>query len=223
VTDNAPAGPPRRSRRPAARRTDGYPHRPWLTALWVPAAVLAMPLGGAVAAFGGSLMVPGLLLAIGAGLALMATVAVLCATPALRWVGLLMLFAPLIAVPIMAMHATQDTVLAARGTAHRATVTEVKVSHGKSTTYRCVVRYDDQPDRTHTVDDCSSADTPGEQLRIIDDPAGWVAPRFDYEVGSSAFNRTLTLFFTGCTLVVAAFFALSGILLHSLAARGAES
>ncbi|MFE0460615.1 hypothetical protein ACFW1A_15350 [Kitasatospora sp. NPDC058965] len=209
----------RSTRRPAARPRSDYPRRPWLTALWIPVTVLALPVGGGVMAFGGWLMVPGLVLLIGGAVGLISTMTLLCAAPALRWVALLLLFAPLIGVPILAMHATQDSVLAARGTAHRATVTRVTVSRGKTTTYRCTVRYDDQPDRTRTVDDCSAYDTAGERTEVTDDPGGWVGPRFTVDVEGSGFTRTMTLFFTACLLAVATVLGAAGILLHALAAR----
>ncbi|AUG79032.1 hypothetical protein CFP65_4278 [Kitasatospora sp. MMS16-BH015] len=205
-------------RRPVAAGADSYPRRPWLTALWVPAGVLALPAGGALSAFGGWWYLPGLVLVVGGGIGLLTTLVLLGAARVLRALTGTLLIAPLIAVPILSYHATQDTVLAHRGVPHRGTVTQVQVSHGKTTTYRCAVRYEDQPAGTHGVE-CNEYDHAGEQVRVTADPDGWVEPQFTDLVEGSAVARAFALMAEGGLLAVSLALALLGLLHHAWRTR----
>ncbi|MFD5467002.1 hypothetical protein ACFWIQ_29875 [Kitasatospora sp. NPDC127059] len=154
-----------------------WPRRPLLTALWIPAAAVLMPLGGALGAFGAWFFVPSLALVFAGGIGLIYAVLCLCQSTVLRCLALAPLLAPLLAVPLMSMNTVQSTVLSMRGTTHPGTVAAVRVSHGKTTSYSCAVRYDGAPGRTESVR-CGSGDTVGERVSVTEDPDGLVEPEF---------------------------------------------
>ncbi|MFD8706792.1 hypothetical protein ACFV1W_30025 [Kitasatospora sp. NPDC059648] len=167
-----------------------WPRRPLLTALWIPAAAVLLPLGGALGAFGAWFFVPALALAVTGVIGLIYALMCLCQTKALQTVALLLAIAPVIAVPMMSMNTVQAAVLSVRGTAHPGTVTDVTVIHGKGTSYSCAVRYDDAPGRTRSVA-CGSGDAAGERVSVTEDPGGLVDPAFTSEAENPRFDLAL--------------------------------
>ncbi|MER5639786.1 hypothetical protein ABT095_22860 [Kitasatospora sp. NPDC002227] len=200
------------------RTQDSYPRRPWLAALWIPVGLLALPAGGVLMAFGGLLILPGVVLLIGGATALVVTPMMLGTPAALRVLTVLLLLAPLIGVPILSYVATQDTVLTHRGVPHRATVDRVVVSTGRTTSYRCVVRYQDQPAHEHSVH-CDESYQAGRPVRVTDDPDGWVEPQFTEQVEGSGAARAFALMAEGGLLVVSVALALLGVVHRTWAAR----
>jgi hypothetical protein len=179
-----------------------------------------MAVGGPLAALGHWVLAPALVLVVGGGLALMVVLTRLCTPTALRALALVLLFPLLLAVPILGIDAVQDTVLAARGVSHQGAVSEVRVVHGKTTTYTCEVRYDDRPDRTHAVT-CTDQYHSGDRVQVSEDPAGWVEPQFTDLVQGSSFTRAFALVADAALLVLALAAGLLGLLHHAWASRRA--
>ncbi|MBV6703001.1 hypothetical protein [Kitasatospora aureofaciens] len=210
---------PGAGQRPGGGRNDiPWPKRPMLTALWIPAAAVLLPVGGALAAFGPWLMVPGLALALTGIIGLIIAVCLLCPTNGLRGAALALVMAPLIAVPLLSMNTAQATVLSMRGTEHAGTVTDVRVSHGKTTTYSCAVRYEDVPGRVRTVS-CRAEDTVGEHVSVTEDPGGLVDPEFSDEASGGRVDLVLAAFSDVALVVVAAVAATAGALVHRTRVR----
>ncbi|MER7842610.1 hypothetical protein ABTZ03_01490 [Kitasatospora sp. NPDC096077] len=196
-----------------------WPRHPWLTALWIPGAAVLMPLGGALGAFGAWFILPSLVLAFAGAIGLIYALVSLCQSGPLRGAALVLLIAPLIAVPLISMNAVQSAVLSARGTAHQGTVTDITVSHGKGTSYTCAVHYDhDAPERTHSVR-CGSLDTVGEQVSVTEDPGGLVEPEFTASAENPRFDVTMVGLADVTLLTVSAGAATLGALLHLLRKR----
>ncbi|KJS60121.1 hypothetical protein [Streptomyces rubellomurinus] len=200
---------------PARRRTDDlpWPRRPLLAALWIPAAAVLLPLGGAIGAFGLWMLAPALALVLAGLVGLLWAVWSLCPSRLLRRVGLSLLLGPLIAVPLLALNTAQATDLSMRGVTHPGEVTAVRVSHGKTTTYSCTVRFTDVPDRSRPVQ-CGAADTVGERVDVTEDPDGLVDPEFAGAAAAGRFDLALTLFFDAALLIVGAACATAGAVLH---------
>ncbi|MFJ4184056.1 hypothetical protein [Kitasatospora sp. NPDC089509] len=196
-----------------------WPRHPWLTALWIPAAAVLMPLGGALGAFGAWFILLSLVLAFAGAIGLIYALVSLCQSGPLRGAALALLIAPLIAVPLMSMNAVQSAVLSARGTVHQGTVTDITVSHGRGTSYTCSVHYDhDAPERTHSVP-CGSLDTVGEQVSVTEDPGGLVEPEFTASAENPRFDVTMVGLADVALLTVSAGAATLGALLHLLRKR----
>ncbi|MFF2079707.1 hypothetical protein ACFVXG_33735 [Kitasatospora sp. NPDC058162] len=229
MTDYATPGPgdghshrrggPARPRSPrSARRGKNdvpWPRRPLLTALWIPAGAVLLPLGGALGAFGPWFIVPSLALALAGGAGLIYSVLCLCQAAVLRGLTMTLLLAPLIAVPLMSLNTAQATVLSLRGTAHPGTVTGVRVSHGKTTTYSCAVRYDDAPGRSRSVT-CGAGDTAGERVSVTEDPGGLVDPEFTAAAENPRFDLAMVGITDLSLLLIAGVAATVGALLHLL-------
>lgn len=190
-----------------------WPERPLLTALWIPAAAVLLPVGGALGAFGLWMLVPSLALVLTGAVGLVVALWGLCPSKALRKVSTALLLAPLIAVPLLSMNTAQATVLTIRGTEHPGTVADVRVLHGKTTTYDCDVRYDDTPGRTHTID-CGAADTAGERVAVTEDPGGLVSPELSDRASGSRFDLVMAAFFDTALLAIAVTTATIGALVH---------
>ncbi|MEE1788208.1 hypothetical protein PUR71_35725 [Streptomyces sp. SP17BM10] len=190
-----------------------WPERPLLTALWIPAAAVLLPLGGALGAFGLWMLVPSLALVLTGAVGLMVALWGLCPSKALRKISMGLLLAPLIAVPLLSMNTAQATVLTIRGTEHPGTVADVRVIHGKTTTYDCDVRYDDAPARTHTVS-CGAADTAGEHVAVTEDPGGLVSPEFSDQASGGRFDLVMAAFFDTALVAIAIVTATIGALVH---------
>jgi hypothetical protein len=206
-------------RRRTGKNDMAYPERPLLTAAWIPAAVVLLPLGGALGAFGPWLVAPAVVLSLIGGVGVMYALVSLCPSAVLRRVALGLLLAPLIAVPLLSMHAAQATVLQLQGTDHPGTVTGIRVSQSKSTTYYdCTVRYDGAPAQFHTVD-CNKFDTVGERVNVTQDPSGLVGPEFSDAVAGAAANRTLAVFFDAALLVIAGAAAVTGAIVQRVRSR----
>ncbi|MFH8381495.1 hypothetical protein ACH4E7_11200 [Kitasatospora sp. NPDC018058] len=214
---------------PGARRRGGrggrggkndtpWPRRPLLTALWIPAAAVLLPLGGALGAFGLWLLLPSLLLVITGLVGLIYALVSLCQSGPLRLVALPLLIAPLIGVPLLSMSTAQAAVLSMRGVAHPGTVTEVRVSHGKTTTYSCAVRYEDAPGRGGSVK-CGAGDTAGERVSVAEDPGGLVDPEFTDQAANPRFDLVMDGLADLTLLVIATVTAAIGALLHRLQVR----
>ncbi|MFJ9612151.1 hypothetical protein ACIRS1_38040 [Kitasatospora sp. NPDC101176] len=212
MTNDVPA--PRRPRRRRSRGSDdAWPARPLLTALWLPAAAVLLPVGGALGAFGPWLLAPALVLVITGLVGLITALCCLCPTGVLRRVALALVFGPVIAVPLLSMSTAQATVLTARGVAHSGTVTEVREIHGRTTSYRCAVRYADAPGRVRSVH-CQAGDTVGEQVDVTEDPGGLVDPEFSAAAGAGRADLVLAGFLDVVLLAVATACALVGALVH---------
>ncbi|MGW2250021.1 hypothetical protein ACWCXH_07465 [Kitasatospora sp. NPDC001660] len=194
-----------------------WPKRPLLTALWIPGAAVLLPIGGALGAFGLWTLVPSLALTLTGITGLIMALWALCPSTALRKVSLALLLAPLIAVPLLSMNTAQATVLTIRGVAHPGTVMDIRVIHGKSTTYDCDVRYQDV-DRTRSVD-CGAGDTAGEHVSVTEDPGGLVDPEFSDQAAGGRFDLVMAAFFDVTLLAVAATAATVGALIHHHRAR----
>lgn len=214
---------------PGARRRGGrggrggkndtpWPRRPLLTALWIPAAAVLLPLGGALGAFGLWFLLPSLLLVITGLVGLIYALVSLCQSGPLRLVALALLIAPLIGVPLLSMNTAQAAVLSMRGVAHPGTVTEVRVSHGRTTTYSCAVRYEDAPGRGGSVK-CGAGDTAGERVSVTEDPGGLVDPEFTDQTANPRFDLTMDGLADLTLLVIATVTAAIGALLHRLQVR----
>ncbi|MDH6133646.1 hypothetical protein P3T37_003042 [Kitasatospora sp. MAA4] len=204
-----------RQRRGARRNDTPYPRRPLLTALWIPAAAVLLPLGGALVAGGTWMLLPALALVLTGAVGLIVALSGLCQSGLLRGVALALIFAPLIAVPLLSMKAAQATVLTLRGTTHPGTVTGVRVIHGRTTSYTCAVRYDGAPARTRSVD-CGAGDAAGEQVSVTEDPSGLVEPEFSGAVAAAGATRGLDLFFDAVLLAAGAAAAVLGMLTQYL-------
>ncbi|MFI9363034.1 hypothetical protein ACIG5E_18565 [Kitasatospora sp. NPDC053057] len=202
----------------AGKNDTPWPRRPLLTALWIPAAAVMLPVGGALGAFGAWFFLPSLALVLTAAIGLIYAVVCLCQSGALRGVALALLLAPLIAVPLMSMNTAQATVLSMRGTPHPGTVTDVTVTHGKGTSYTCVVRYDDAPGHTRSVS-CRSGDAAGERVSVTEDPDGLVDPEFTADAENPRFDLAMVGFADVSLLVISGAAAALGALLHLLRKR----
>ncbi|MFJ8622030.1 hypothetical protein ACIRD3_04215 [Kitasatospora sp. NPDC093550] len=198
-----------------------WPRRPLLTALWIPGAAVLLPLVGVLGAFGPWLLVPSVALIIAVLVGLVHALLSLCRSRPLRIVALPFVLAPLIAVPLLSLEATRATVLDLRGVAHPGTVTGVRVSHGRTTTYRCAVRYEDAPGHGGSVT-CGAGDTVGERVGVTEDPGGLVEPEFTAAAGSARGDLALAGFFDVVLLVVAGTAAGLGALLHLARGRTAR-
>ncbi len=207
-------GRPRRS----GEDSTPWPRRPLLMALWIPAAAVLLPLGGALGAFGAWFVLPSVALALTGATGLIYATACLCRIRALQVAALLLAVAPMIAVPLMSMNTVQATVLSMRGTAHPGTVTDITVTHGKGTSYTCEVRYDDAPGRTRSVA-CGSGDTAGERVSVTEDPDGLVRPEFTAEAENPRFDLAMVGLADASLLVVSGAAAGLGALLHLLRRR----
>ncbi|MFF2147117.1 hypothetical protein [Kitasatospora sp. NPDC058190] len=194
-----------------------WPKHPLRTALWIPAAAVLLPLGGALGAFGLWFLVPSLLLALTGVIGLIYALLSLCQSGPLRLVALALLIAPMIGVPLLSSSTVQATVLSTRGIAHPGTVTEVRVSHGKTTTYRCAVRYEDAPGRSTSVK-CGAEDTVGERVSVTEDPGGLVDPEFTDQTAGRV-DLAMTGLSDVTLLVIATAVAAVGALLHRLKVR----
>ncbi|MEU8512788.1 hypothetical protein AB0C76_14530 [Kitasatospora sp. NPDC048722] len=199
-----------------------WPKRPLLTALWIPAAAVLLPLGGALGAFGLWMLVPSLALVLTGMTGLVVALWGLCPSKALRKISLGLLLAPLVAVPLLSMNTAQATVLTIRGTEHPGTVAGIRVVHGKTTTYDCDVRYDDAPARTHAVD-CGAADTAGERVAVTEDPDGLVSPEFSDQAAGGRFDLVMAAFFDTVLVAIAVVTATIGVLVHHHRTRRAQS
>ncbi|MER7769186.1 hypothetical protein [Kitasatospora sp. NPDC096140] len=215
-----PAGPRgSRGRRVRGKDDPPWPRRPLLTALWIPAAAVLLPLGGALGAFGPWLLVPSLVLVITALIGLLHTLFALCRSGPLRIAAMTLVLAPVLGVPLLSMHTAQATVLGMRGVAHQGTVTGVRVSHGKTTTYRCAVRYEDDPGRGGSVE-CGAGDAVGEHVGVTEDPGGLVDPEFTAAATGGRADLLLVGFSDAALLVVAGTAAGLGAALHLARTRG---
>ncbi|MEV7602167.1 hypothetical protein AB0O91_32845 [Kitasatospora sp. NPDC089797] len=209
-----PVTPKEQGERGTPKKKDApWPRRPLLVALWVPAAAVLLPAGGALGALGGWFLLPALAASLAAAVGLIYALVCLCQSAVLRSLALVLLVAPLVAVPLLSANAVQSTVLSLRGTTHRGTVTDITVSHGRTTSYTCSVRYADDPGRTGSVQ-CGSSDTTGEQVDVTEDPQGLVQPEFSASAGDPHFDLTVTgltdlALFTGSAVAVSL-----GALLH---------
>ncbi|MGA5820396.1 hypothetical protein ACPC54_21330 [Kitasatospora sp. NPDC094028] len=205
---------------PARRRTDDlpWPRRPILAALWIPGAAVLLPLGGAIGAFGLWMLAPALALVLAGLVGLMWAVWSLCPSRLLRRVAMTLLLGPLIAVPLLALNTARATDLSVRGVTHPGEVTGIRVSHGKTTTYSCTVRFTDAPDRSRPVD-CGAADTVGERVLVTEDPDNLVDPEFAGAAAAGRFDLTLTLFFDAVLLLIGAACATAGALLRHTRGR----
>ncbi|MGW2371062.1 hypothetical protein [Kitasatospora sp. NPDC001683] len=195
-----------------------WPRRPLLTALWIPAAAVLLPLGGALGAFGPWFLLPALALVLPGAIGLIYSVVCLCPTRVLQRVALALLLAPVIAVPMLGLNTAQSTVLSMRGTTHPGTVTDVRVIHGKSTSYSCAVRYDDAPGRTRSVN-CGSGDAAGERVSVTEDPDGLVDPEFTAGAENPRFDLAMVGFADVSLLAVSGTAAGLGALLHQVRKR----
>ncbi|MFG2844648.1 hypothetical protein ACGF12_15960 [Kitasatospora sp. NPDC048296] len=195
-----------------------WPKRPLRTALWIPAAAVLLPLGGALGAFGLWFLVPSLLLVITGLVGLLYALVSLCQSGPLRLVALALLLAPLIGVPLLSVNSAQAAVLSMRGVAHPGTVTDVRVSHGKTTTYSCAVRYEDAPGRSGSVR-CGAGDSAGERVSVTEDPGGLVDPEFTDQAANPRFDLALDGLADLTLLVIATVVAAVGALLHRLKVR----
>ncbi|MEV7026888.1 hypothetical protein [Kitasatospora sp. NPDC093558] len=205
---------PNTGQRRAGRGSDDpWPRRPLLTALWIPAAAVLLPLGGALGAFGLWMLVPSLALTLTGMAGLIAALWGLCPSRALRKISLGLLLAPLIAVPLLSMNTAQATVLTIRGVEHPGTVADVRVIHGKTTTYDCDVRYDDTPGRIHAIG-CGAADTAGERVDVTEDPGGLVSPEFSGQASGGRFDLVMAAFFDVALVAIALTTATAGVLIH---------
>ncbi|MBD0690400.1 hypothetical protein [Streptomyces sp. CBMA123] len=195
-----------------------WPRRPLLTALWIPAAAVLLPLGGALGAFGAWFLLPSLGLVLAGAIGLIYTLVCLCQSGVLRVLALALLVAPLVAVPLLSMNTTQSTVLSMRGTTHPGTVVAVRVIHGKTTSYSCAVRYDGAPERTESVS-CGSADTAGERVSVTEDPDGLVDPEFTESAENPRFDLAMVGTADVSLIVISAVAAGVGALLYQLRER----
>ncbi|SOB86245.1 hypothetical protein [Streptomyces sp. 1331.2] len=215
--------PSPRQRRGRGKKDDlPWPRRPLLTALWIPAATLLLPVGGALGAFGPWLLLPSLALVLTGFVGLVYAVFSLCQVGPLRLAALALLLAPAIGVPLLSMSTAQATVLGLHGVAHPGTVTGVRVSHGKTTTYSCAVRYADVPGRGSSVR-CGAWDAVGEQVSVTEDPDGLVDPEFTSAATGGRFDLSLVGLSDAALLVVAGSAAGLGAAVHLLRARRACS
>ncbi|MFD7449229.1 hypothetical protein [Kitasatospora sp. NPDC059827] len=222
----APAAghPHRRGGRAGGRRTPRgkndvpWPRRPVLTALWIPAAAVLLPVGGALGAFGPWFILPSLALALTGGAGLIYAVLSLGQSAVVRGLALALLLAPLIAVPLMSLNTTQAAVLSLRGTVHPGTVTGVTVHHGKGTSYSCTVRYDDTPARSRSVS-CGSFDAAGERVSVTEDPDGLVDPEFTAAAENPRFDFAMVGVADLSLLLIAGVAAGVGALVHLLRGR----
>ncbi|WP_030231681.1 hypothetical protein [Streptomyces sp. NRRL S-350] len=197
-----------------------WPRRPLLTALWIPAAALLLPLGGALGAFGPWLLVPSLVVVLTGFAGLVYAVLSLCQARWLRLLAMALVLAPVIGVPLLSMRTAQATVLGMRGVIHPGTVTGVRVSHGKTTAYHCSVRYEDAPGRGGSLD-CGVWDTVGERVSVTEDPGGLVGPEFTAAATGGRFDLAMVGFFDAALVVVATSAAGIGTALHLARTRAA--
>ncbi|MEV7774261.1 hypothetical protein [Kitasatospora sp. NPDC086791] len=197
-----------------------WPRRPLLTALWIPAAAVLLPIGGALGAFGPWLLVPSLVVVITGLVGLLYALLSLCRSAALRLVAIALVLSPLIGVPLLAMNTAQAAVLGLRGVAHPGTVTGVRVSHGKTTSYSCAVRYEDDPGHGSSVT-CGAGDTVGEHVSVTEDPGGLVGPEFTGAATGGRFDLSLLGLSDASLLAVAGTAAGLGALLRLLRTRAA--
>ncbi|MFH9347902.1 hypothetical protein [Kitasatospora sp. NPDC017646] len=202
----------------AGKNDTPWPRRPLLTALWIPAAAVLLPVGGALGAFGAWFLLPSLAMVLTGAIGLIYALACLCQSGALRVVALLLTIAPMIAVPLLSLNTAQSTVLSMRGTIHPGTVTDVKVTHGKGTSYTCSVRYDEAPGRIRSVR-CGSGDSAGEQVSVTEDPDGLVDPEFTAEAENPRFDLAMVGSADASLLVLSGATAGLGALVHLLRKR----
>ncbi|MFJ9844070.1 hypothetical protein ACIRYZ_27140 [Kitasatospora sp. NPDC101155] len=179
---------------------------------------MLLPLGGALGAFGLWFLVPSLLLALTGLIGLIYALLSFCRSGPLRLVALALLLAPMIGVPLLSNSTARATVLSTRGIAHPGTVTEVRVSHGKTTTYYCAVRYEDAPGRSTSVK-CGTGDTVGERVSVTEDPGGLVDPEFTDQAANPRFDLAMGGLADLTLLVIATVVAAVGALLHRLKVR----
>ncbi|MFJ9770558.1 hypothetical protein ACIRVF_04875 [Kitasatospora sp. NPDC101157] len=216
-------GRPDGSGKPAGSGKSGkndtpWPRRPLLTALWIPAAAVLLPLGGALGALGAWFLVPATALVLTGVVGLIYAVMCFCRSRALQTAAMLLMIAPVIAVPLMSIKTVQATVLSMRGTVHPGTVTDITVMHGKGTSYSCAVRYDEAPGRTRSVS-CGSGDTTGERVSVTEDPEGLVDPEFTAEAENPRFDLAMAGLADVSLLTVTAATSGLGALLHLLRRR----
>ncbi|MFD8788909.1 hypothetical protein [Kitasatospora sp. NPDC059599] len=216
------SAPGRRQRRGRASKDDPpWPRRPLLTALWIPAAAVLLPLGGALGAFGLWLLLPALVLVIAGATGLIYALLSLCRSGALRLASMALVIGPLVAVPLLAMNTAQATVLGMRGVTHPGTVTGIRVVHGKTTSYYCSVRYEDAPGHGSSVD-CGTGDTVGERVIVTEDPGGLVDPEFGDASDGGRFDLSLLGLTDASLLGVAGAAAGLGALIHLVRTRAAR-
>ncbi len=129
-----------------------------------------------------------------------------------------LLISPAIGVPLLSMNTAQATVLGLRGVIHPGTVTGVRVSHGKTTTYSCAVRYADVPGRGGSVE-CGAGDSVGEQVSVTEDPGGLVDPEFTAAATGGRFDLSLVGLSDATLVVVASSVAGLGAALHLVRTR----
>ncbi|WP_037914280.1 hypothetical protein [Actinacidiphila yeochonensis] len=151
------------------------PRHPVRVGLGIPVCLVLLPGGGALSAFGGWYAVLGVVLCLFGALWLIAAVTLLCPRPVVRWLALVPLLVPLVAVPVVCADSAQAAVLRSRGVVRHGVVTGVETGTGRTTTYSCEVRYDDPPPSGTRID-CDRGDRVGERVTVLEDPEGRVDP-----------------------------------------------
>ncbi|MYT33931.1 MULTISPECIES: DUF3592 domain-containing protein [unclassified Streptomyces] len=153
-----------------------------LATLSIPLCAILILAGGALMAFPWWMAVPGFLLFFAGFLGFVFAVIALCPSAVLRGIVCVLLFVPMLATAPSGTEAAQAAVLTARGVATAGTIVRIKESHGKTTTYRCTVHYNDRVEGPGYVR-CGKDDRVGDRVRVLQDPEEMVDPHFDRGAG----------------------------------------